>query len=264
VPRLEIPVRTYLRFTTAALPSPGDEPESVTIEFEGREFGWLAHTRFEHGLPDDPDPGPTLTTLVPADTHDEWRTAHELAQRFLSALAFHFNTRVESKATSGGSSEPELLHPHGAIDARDTYGVQIVTAPSRVRLDADARLRVALAVYREAISAGSPFYAFLQFWNVLEAAFDGDGARRDAFLRRVAPTLSDRLPITGDVATHFRDASRNAVAHVIRTNATSTTIDPDLPEDRERLDLERAWLREVARRAVYERWPQPVILDRRE
>lgn len=103
VPRLEIPVRTHLRVTAkqVALPSSWYEAESVTFKFEGREFGWIAHKRFPHQAEDEPPPGPTLTTYV-GDTQEDWRAAREAAQRLLSALAFHYDARIEARASSGG------------------------------------------------------------------------------------------------------------------------------------------------------------------
>jgi hypothetical protein len=266
VPRLEVPVRTYLRFTTqtVALPSSWYTPESVTIEFDGRDFGWLALKRFEHQHPDEPPPGPTVTTIVPEDTYEEWGDAREALQRFLSAIAFHYDVRVESRATSGGSGESNLLHPYGAIDASDAFAHQVVTAPQRVEVDADPRLRAALAVYREDLSAASPFYRFLAFWNVLETSFPNDEAKRDSFIRRVAPSSSYlSFPTLGDLAQHFRENSRNAIAHIVRSDPTDTSLDPDMPEDRERLDLEARWLQDVARKAVLQVWPDPVGLIRR-
>jgi hypothetical protein len=262
VPRLEVPVRTALRFTTTtvALPSSWYTPESVMIEFEGREFGWLALSRFEHQHPDEPPPGPTVTTIVSGDTPEEWREAQEAAQRFLSSIAFAFDTRVESRPTSGGSGSADLLNPYGAVEASDTFGHQIVGAPERVEVHPDPRLRVTLAVYREGLSAASPFYRFLSFWNVLEAVFPNDGTARNAFIRDVAPSSYFAEPVEGDIAAHFRDNSRHAIAHIVRVDPADVSVDPDLPEDRERLDYEARWLQDVARKAAFHVWPEPVRL----
>jgi hypothetical protein len=136
------------------------------------------------------------------------------------------------------------------------------TATCRGR--SDPRLRAALAVYREDLSAASPFYRFLAFWNVLETSFPNDEAKRDSFIRRVAPSSSYlSFPTLGDLAQHFRENSRNAIAHIVRSDPTDTSLDPDMPEDRERLDLEARWLQDVARKAVLQVWPDPVGLIRR-
>src|SRR5437667_5988773 len=76
VPRLEIPVRTSLCFVNGPVPvlSAWHNPESVVIEFEGREFGWVARKRFPHQAEDEPPPGPMVTCLV-SDTEDDWERA---------------------------------------------------------------------------------------------------------------------------------------------------------------------------------------------
>ncbi len=62
-------------------------------------------------------------------------------------------------------------------------------------------------------------------------------------------------------AARFREDSRHAIAHIVRADPTDVSIDPDLPGDRFRLDLETRWLRDLARRAVVRRWPSPVTLE---
>jgi hypothetical protein len=124
VARLEIPVRTALRFMKGPLPvlPVWQEAESVVIEFEGREFGWVERKRFPHQDEHEPPPGPMVTTLVENGTEEDWDRAAEAAaeplQRLLSALAFHYNTRIESRRTKGGSGETDLLHPYGAVECQ--------------------------------------------------------------------------------------------------------------------------------------------------
>jgi hypothetical protein len=97
---------------------------------------------------------------------------------------------------------------------------------------------------------------------VLDARFDGDEDARDAFLRAVGPiSLSNPHTARGDVAAYLRDDSRNAIAHIVRTKPQATSIDPDLPSDRERLELDSHWLHDLARRAVLQRWPKAVTLE---
>ncbi len=158
----------------------------MIIEFEGRHFGWLHRNRFPHQDEHEPPPGPTVTRILAEDMDEEWCDAAETLQRLLSALAFHYNTRVESRRTKGGSGETNLLHPYGAIEPSDTYGGQCVSAPPCVLLRNDKELRTALGIYREALSAGSPCYRFLAYWNVLDVTFSGNEGARDAFLRRTS------------------------------------------------------------------------------
>lgn len=260
MPRFEVPVRTALRFE----PGPPSvfyslsKPASVVIEFEGREFGWLA---LKPAHENDFEPAPTLTARVEQDTQEEWDAAREAAQRLLSAFAFEFDTRLVSNPSSGGSSERDLLHPYGARVVNDVAGFHFAAAPKRVVLRPEPELRLALAVYREGLNASSPFYGFLAFWNVLETTFSGNRAQRNKFLRAEAPKSHFGVPVKGDVAAKFRDDSRNAVAHIVRDDPTDTSIDPDLPGDRVRLEVETRWLRDLARKAVLQRWPKPVTLE---
>jgi hypothetical protein len=180
----------------------------------------------------------------------------------LSALAFHFQTRLDAEPLAGGSGESDLLHPYGAQAPADTVGAYLAPAPREIVVEDDAQLRLALAVNREALNASSPFYAFLAYWNVLEVVFDADGAKRNNFLRQeVANTYQRPTFVAGqDIATYLRDESRHAIAHVIRTSPTDTAIDPDLPLDRGRLEKDRSLMREFAHKATLSRWRRPVTL----
>jgi hypothetical protein len=242
---------------------PHDESDDFTFNFDGREFGWVVP---KPGNASDYQPGPTLTTFVDADPdhigdqawETAWDDAVEAAQRVLSAFAFYHDIRMESRPTSGGTSTTNLLHPFGARDVRDTIGTHQAVAPSELIVDPDPQLRLALAVYREGLNAGSPFYRFLAFWNVLEVVFGGIGRKRNHFIRAEAPRSYFKLSIKRDIATHLRDESRNAIAHIVRRQAADTKIDPDLPHDRERLDQETRLLRDLAKKAIERRWPQSV------
>ena len=256
-------MRTELRFMTGPLPilPAYQEAQSVVIEFEGREFGWVERQRFPHQGDHEPSPGPMVTCLVDPDDRVEYERAAEALQRFLSALSFYYGMRIESRRVMGGSGTHDLLHPYGAVEASDSFGYRVVAAPKAVHVEKDARLRVALGVYREAMSAGSPFYRFLAFWNVLDAVFDGDEAARDGFLRSKATGVHAVPNAAGtDVAHYLREDSRNAVAHIVR-GRRRTTVDPDLPADRERLDTDAYRLRDLSRLAVLERWPDGLILE---
>src|SRR5262249_16001205 len=149
-----------------------------------REFGWIVPASTHDG---DLVPGPTVTTMVESDTEAGWNKAIEAVQRLLSALAFTYNTRIESRPTAGGSGATDLLAHARARDISDTYGIRLERSPRQVSVPANPRLRLALGLYREGLNAASPFYRFLAFWNTIDAAFDGNEHARDAFLRQSAP-----------------------------------------------------------------------------
>ena len=255
-------VGTPLRFVEPAEPGPVTglferEIVSTTIAFDGREFGWVMPEPPSDPDPDEPARGPTLTTLHDDNEKERWK-AQEAAQRFLSALAFYYDVRMESRPTSGGSGERDLLRPFGTSEPRDTIGITIADPVKKIVVAEDAYLRLALAVYREGLNAGSPFYRFLAYWNVINTVLGGKEKTHDKWLRREAPRFGYGMHVEGDVAKHLREASRHAIAHVLRKKPKDVSIDPDRPVDRARLDAEGKWMQELARRAIDQRWPRPV------
>src|SRR5256885_975997 len=81
------------------------QPETVIIRFRGRDFVW-------HAIPPDDDgeryaPG---LTVVAADEHEYNDILPEEFQRFLSAVAFHFDLAADV-ALFGGSGTSDPLAP---------------------------------------------------------------------------------------------------------------------------------------------------------
>jgi hypothetical protein len=154
--------------------------------------------------------------------------------------------------------------------ARRTHaGLLAVEPPEAIALRPEANLRLAVGYYREGLNAGSPFYRFLAFWNCLDATFsvETDSTPRDDFIRREAPRLAwrwdnARYPFPANPAADLARDSRHAVAHVLRP-AGRRTIDPDLADDRARLDLEASLLKWLARSAIEQEYPHPVSVARR-
>jgi len=259
--RLEIPVRTHLRFRkrVVLVLDPAPTPETVSITCDGREFGWLAIGPTPMGTPT----APTATTIVTPDSPEEWRESVGDVQRFLSALAFHYDTHVDSGSQTTGTGEPDLLHSRGFYRPHDHVSFRMELAPVQIDIDKSSRLRVALAVYREGLNVTSPFLSFLAFWNALDASFDGDEGARDAFLAAEA-AISGTDPRTSrsqSIATYLREHTRNPVAHTIRRDSTMTHIDPDLPGDRVRLERDSELVRRFARKAILARWPNALTVQ---
>lgn len=271
--RLEVAVRspiTFRRSLSSGWSQPIDvlkaPPETVGIEFEGRLFVWHA---FEPR--DDPDFGyeefgPSVTVVTHED--DDERAAANDLQRFLSALAFWLDQPAEA-VSFGGSGETDPYHPAIARARRTHAGLLAAKPPDAIVLRPETNLRLAVGYYREGMNAGSPFYRFLAFWNCLDAAFnvETDSTPRDDFIRREAPRLAwrwdnSRHPFPADPASDLERDSRHAVAHVLRPPGRRT-IDPDLAEDRVRLDLEANLLKWLVRRAIEQEFPNPVSIARR-
>lgn len=261
--RLEAAVRSPLAFRrgisdgTASL---ADPPETARIVFDGRLFVWHS---FADG-PDDPifgdrDVGPSVTSVLGGASYAEVATELE---RFLSALSFHHQQPAE------------VLH-YGSSWETDPFKLPFTRAPRAagrvlvepcksisLRRDSEALLK-ALAWHREGQNAGSPFYRFLAYWNSLEATF-GDAKRRDAFVDTETPQLStawgESYPLPKAPAEAFREASRNAIAHVVRLPG-KPVIDPDADTDRQRLETESRFLNWLVRAAIQQEFGEPVSIS---
>jgi hypothetical protein len=177
VARLEIAVRSPIRFhkwpeNFAPPASDLGKFERVTeIEFDGLTFVWHMPTKGHEG---DPEPGPTVTVVYEQAAESR---AREALQRFLSALAFVADERIEALATNTGTGETDPLAPAMWRQPSDVLTGMMFPALRSIVVDRNERLRLVLALYREALSTGGPFYRFLAFWNVVDAVNRGDPAR---------------------------------------------------------------------------------------
>lgn len=240
--------------------------ETVVIECDGREFGWLAFAAAENS---DYEAGPTVTVLHDDDPIARVGVAFEL-QRFLSALAFEYQVPIETVTYgSPGSGEPTLTHPAGHQAPNAYAGKMVHPAPARIETIDDDRLRLALALLREGLSTTSPFLSFLGCWNVVEAVFDGNEPLRDQFLRTRGPGVLARYSVErelpdGDAAKYLIRSARNPLAHAIRKRPDMKHLNPDDPTDRVQLQTDTRWMLDLARIAIESRWADPVRVTPRD
>ena len=204
------------------------------------------------------------------DVPDRDVAAGSLA-RLVSAPAFTLDLPVDFVAPMliGGSGEGDPFRAPVSRDVDHFGGHMIASAPARIELAADERARLALALYREGVSASSPYLGFMAFWGVLDAVLETRDAV-DNFINGEAATSAGGVGLGDyaaermlseageDVATYLREHSRNAVAHVLRDREDMPHINPDDPNARARLAAEGYWLRGIGRRAILRRWPVPV------
>jgi hypothetical protein len=266
VGRIEVAVRSPIRFHSwderFAPPATmlGKAERATAIEFDRLTMVWHMP---ERGSPDDPEPGPTVTVVYEEAAERETR---EAVQRFLSALAFIADERVEAEGTNIGSGESDPLAPAIWRQPSDVAVGMMFPAPRRIVVAPDERLRLVLALYREALNTGSPFYRYLAFWNVVDAVHDGAKAKVNAYLRREAPRLAKRWSRTtplpaNTVVEYLRRQVRDALAHVIPDDQSKVPLDPDLPDARRRFHEDARLMKDLARTAVSERWPNSVEWD---
>lgn len=258
-------VRANVAFHTQSPPYlPGARlpgPEQVVIRFDGRDFVW--HPNLDRG-PEGEERWPGLTVVV-KDSND-YEAETEAMHRFLSAVAFEIHRPMEVAALGGSGTADPLARPVlGA--ARRGLADLVVDAPASVEVEEDERLRLVLALYREGLNSGSPFYRFLSVWNALDAVFDNDSDRIKAFVNVEAPRWAGHRgdayqPPPSDWAAYLYDSNRNAVAHAVRRPG-KPVLDPDNPSDRARLWTDSRLLDDLVRAAIRERWDRPVRLIRR-
>lgn len=180
--------------------------------------------------------------------------AEAILYRLLSVISWREGQGIAvAYRTGGGLPRMMGLNKKTGFAIREEFDFTEIICPE------DERSRVALALVREARSLNHFGYSFLSYWRVLELAFPSTSARV-AWMTSTIPTLVGQgvaealASITAqgitDVARHLRDSGRCAIAH-----ATShPIINPDEPRDAMRLYQELPLVREMAIRAVEDRF----------
>jgi hypothetical protein len=250
VARYEVGLQTRLRFSPLTGDKPFDTTVSTEIAFGGRTFYW-------HDPDDRHDP--TLS-VVHDDSLDERQKVELLAERLVSAIAYHEEIAIATTGGLGigGNQRPVLP----AVRPMRSDDMTWLTLPiNQVNVANDAELRRSLAFFREGLCAASPFYRFLAFWGALEIAKGGEEGRNKWIAVRAGSVWgrrSDETPLPSDVVRYFADESRHAIAHTVRYSVALPRVDPDLPGDRARLSGDSRVLQELAHLAIRSTWPHGV------
>ncbi len=252
--RYEVALRTDVDMWAPGKQPPPANPlrgptEPVEIVFEDRTFTWF---------PGDEDNYPSVAIAFEGG---DYQAEREVMQRFLSALSYALRRPMgvifEAAQGSRPSDSPALAR------ARRGPGLRL-TGPSTLLVIDDESHRLCLALFRDACSSESPFYEFLGYYKVLEVVAGAEAARDRWLNESAGGAIADWRPLEGenerpdDWASYFRDSSRNAVAHALRTRPDAAHIDPDDPRDQARLRRDAQFLRVLATKAVDERWPDGV------
>ena len=233
------------------------ELETMAIEFDGRRFVWHG-SRVVH---DGKVCWPVISVMIDDANHPD---ADLIAtNRFVSALVFVTEQAMSyvTSVTSGFKTEFDgpLIGQPGAAPSLLTQ------APLSIVVEDDERLRLVLALIREASAAESPFYRFLAFYNALDTAFDSVPGARRAFIDEALADVdkpADHDPATFTWSNYLQDSLRNAVAHTIRDKPDQRSLNPDDFGDRRALDEASRHVEALVRRRVAERWPQGVVVVR--
>lgn len=271
--RLTVALRTPLAFwvrLSGDITERPSAPDTVAIQFEDWELVWHPPMDSDAGDLGVMHYGPMVSVVL--ETQSERSSAEDALQRFLSAVAFAYDQPVEDVTYEGTPASGELdpLNPYGARTERAYSWLYRADAPERVLVMDEPVLRLALALYREGLNSGSPFYRCLAFRAVLDAIHGvehetrqgtptPEALTRDQFIDSAASAIAGRSSMqtpTSGWSNYLRDEVRNAVAHVLRPGRRE--LNPDVPADRRTIARDGRLLQGLAREAIRRDWPRGV------
>ena len=216
------------------------EEESITLQFEGREFRWInasleSDTRVSVGLRFGEDRFP----------------AEEELNRFLSILSWEHGVPISKKNGPMIGRKRELPF---IVSPRSIFSLKIDPRfPIRLKLDlVGQKERLVLAIFREAINARSVFYAFLNYWKIIEVIFRPKKLRFDWVEQSVARLTLERERVAAilennpRISQYLDNNCRNAVVHVFK----HPFVNPDSGDDFVRLSLDLPIVRSLAKVAM--------------
>ncbi len=164
--------------------------------------------------------------------------------RFLSLLSWCEGQPLEFHYGWSGNPKPVPVEAI-RLTTNITYHFAFTRSPL-----SDPKQRLALALYREAISVNSMPYEFLGYFKILNILFK-EGQRQKEWIRSVLPSLSEEdvkkriAQITSsepDVAYYLYESGRCAVAHA----HSDPLIDPDDVKDLRRLSEDLCVIKRLA------------------
>jgi hypothetical protein len=207
----------------------------TTVLFEGHEIILRPETD-------------TLAPSVALSYAPPLEEAYRLVRRFLSSLAWVERGHLREIGASGGTHAIGIGKGPMArlIDPR--FRADYLPAP------ADPRARPALALYREALGLESIPYQFLGFYKVVNILHER-GPAQTTWINGIVDRLDDLLAparvaeirLQGhDVGVYLYESGRCAVAHAF----DSPIVDPDDPQDTDRLARDLPLMKAVAEYAI--------------
>jgi hypothetical protein len=216
------------------------EEEAIALTFEGRQFRWInasleSATRVSVGL----------------RRGEDARAAEEDLNRFLSVLVWEHGAPISKESgpmVGQRRALPLILSPSSifSLNVDPRY-------PIRARLSLmGEKEKLVLAIFREAVNARSVFYAFLNYWKVIEVIFPRKDLRlgwvdqKATQLSLERERIGDILKINPRVAVYLDYNCRSAIAHVFK----KPFVDPDSSGDFVRLSLDLPIVRSLAKIAI--------------
>ncbi|AUF96329.1 hypothetical protein CXQ80_11065 [Pseudomonas sp. 02C 26] len=191
-------------------------------------------------------------------TVNEGRAA---VMRLATAIAWREGKKVDIVMWSGGS------HPHRVGRMLNNAFTEYFSGEN-LHVPQSGEARKALAYYREGLSLGNPFYSFLGFYKAFARSLP-NGRERGPWIEQALPRMTDRdaisrreeLQAQGDnISEYLATQGRHAIAHAEREDI----VDPDDPDDHQRIHLDKPLMRHLAELAMDERLgiPPPSAYER--
>lgn len=176
--------------------------------------------------------------------------AREAVLGFASALAWMAREKLEISTWVGGG-RPINIGRGKMQSVTDFLDARMLPSAT------NDLTQTALAFFREGLSSGNPFYAFLNFFKVI-SLFSTNGTDRERWMKDALPRMDyprakERyadLHASGmaDVGSYLYLEGRNAIAHAEK----KPYISPDRLEDHQRIDDDLPMLQNLAAIAIEE------------
>jgi len=235
--QLEFAIKTTLRFGDA---------EEVWFKFRGKTFRWINQNENRHTV-----------LIVPVTKSNNYKEEYELAMRFLSRLAFDTEIPINIITSVEGRNQfqPRLFQPKRGGSMRYPANYQLQSAKF-----SSEKEDCAYAFYREGLSSSSVYYSFLNFYKVIQLAFDEKGEDIINWIKNSLNKISSHkdaleriLEIKNkeeDIANYLFESGRCAIAHAAIKKGKGPVVDPDNPQDHQRLNKDLAIVKGLARYAI--------------
>ena len=149
---------------------------------------------------------------------------------FLTALSWWYRRPARARLRIGCTAPMRGGRTGDGPPLRKNYQL-----PNSIQSPRNPKARIALALYREAISAGNTPYEFLGYFKIINVCHSS-GKHQIAWINSTWPHLADKRAkdriseLTSsqeDIGEYLYKSGRCAVAHA----ATKPLVDPDNPDD---------------------------------
>jgi hypothetical protein len=189
---------------------------------------------------------PTIAFEYPSElTFDD---ALLIVRRFMSSLAWVERSAVREEGVTGGSHPIRIGWPLKGNVITHHFRQDYLPAPQ------DRRVRLALALYREALGLNSVAYAFLGFFKIINLVKKTGREQKD-WINAALPSIKDHRALERknelattepDLGAYLYESGRCAVAHAY----TEPIADPEDVADRTRLAKDLPLIQALAEHAI--------------